>query len=136
MNWSGDNPSSLVGTGVIRPGILAVSLGTSDTVFACTPHPGPRPSHVFRSPTGEFMNLVCFRNGSLAREWVRFEHRLDWDGVARGSLEERPGNDGYVMLPWLETEITPLVRARGRQAVRLRSPRCRRRTCADSSKAR
>lgn len=108
INWSGDNPGSLVGTGVVRPGLLAVSLGTSDTVFACTPHPGPRPSHVFRSPTGEFMSLVCFRNGSLAREWIRFEHRLDWDTFAY-LLEERPGNDGYVMLPWLETEITPHV---------------------------
>lgn len=106
VNWSGDNPSSLVGTGVIRPGILAISLGTSDTVFACTPNRGPRPSHVFRSPTGDFMSLVCFRNGSLAREWIRAEHGLDWDTVAR-LLEQQPGNNGYVMLPWLETEITP-----------------------------
>lgn len=108
VNWSGDNPGSLVGTGVIRPGILAVSLGTSDTVFACTPHPGPRPAHVFRSPNGDFMSLVCFRNGSLAREWIRFEHRLDWDAFAN-LLEQQPGNHGYIMLPWLETEITPHV---------------------------
>lgn len=108
ITWSGDNPSSLVGTGVIRAGLLAISLGTSDTVFACTPNPGPRPSHVFRAPTGEFMSLVCFRNGSLAREWMRLEHGLDWDMVAR-LLEQRPGNDGYVMLPWHETEITPHV---------------------------
>ena len=108
INWSGDNPSSLVGTGVIRPGLLAISLGTSDTVFACTPHPGARPSHVFRAPTGDFMSLVCFRNGSLAREWIRLEHGLDWDTVAR-LLEQQPGNDGYVMLPWVETETTPHV---------------------------
>ncbi len=108
VNWSGDNPCSLVGTGVIRPGLLAVSLGTSDTVFACTPRPGPRPSHLFRAPTGDFMSLVCFRNGSLAREWIRAEHHLDWNGVAR-LLEQQPGNDGYVMLPWVETEITPRV---------------------------
>ena len=38
--WSGDNPCSLVGTGVIRPGLVAVSLGTSDTVFAVSPKPG------------------------------------------------------------------------------------------------
>ena len=31
--WSGDNPCSLVGTGIVRPGALAVSLGTSDTIF-------------------------------------------------------------------------------------------------------
>jgi xylulokinase len=106
--WSGDNPCSLVGTGVIRPGIIAVSLGTSDTVFANTESPMPGASHVFRAPTGDFMSLVCFSNGSLAREWVRLEHRLDWDAVAN-ILEERPGNDGYVMLPWLEREITPKV---------------------------
>lgn len=110
--WSGDNPNSLVGTGVIRPGVMAISLGTSDTIFACTTVPGARSSHVFRSPTGDFMSLVCFRNGSLAREWVRFEHRLDWDACAR-LLEERPGNDGYVMLPWLERETTPRVEHAG-----------------------
>lgn len=112
VNWSGDNPSSLVGTGVIGPGILAISLGTSDTVFACTPNPGPRPSHLFRAPTGDFMSLVCFRNGSLAREKIRSAHGLDWDAVAR-LLEQEPGNSGYVMLPWLETEITPDVRHAG-----------------------
>ena len=37
---------------------------------------------MFGSPTGEFMNLVCFRNGSLAREWVRSEHGLDWAAFA------------------------------------------------------
>jgi xylulokinase len=106
--WTGDNPSSLVGTGIIRDGVLAVSLGTSDTAFTCTTEPANDSSHVFRSPTGDFMNLVCFRNGSLAREWVRMEYRLDWDATAE-LLEASPGNDGSLMLPWLETEITPLV---------------------------
>jgi xylulokinase len=108
LPWTGDNPSSLVGTGVIREGVLAVSLGTSDTVFSCTPQPARNSSHVFRSPTGDFMNLVCFRNGSPAREWMRLEHRLDWADVAK-MLEQSPGNDGGVMLPWLETEITPRI---------------------------
>src|SRR5687768_14353681 len=31
--WSGDNPCSLIGTGVIGEGQLAISLGTSDTIF-------------------------------------------------------------------------------------------------------
>ena len=31
--WSGDNPCSLIGTGLVREGRLAVSLGTSDGVF-------------------------------------------------------------------------------------------------------
>jgi len=110
--WTGDNPSSLVGTGIIRDGVLAVSLGTSDTVFTCTTTPARTSSHVFRSPTGDFMNLVCFRNGSLAREWMRVEHRLDWDAVAT-LLERSPGNDGRLMLPWLEAEITPRIASPG-----------------------
>jgi len=106
--WTGDNPSSLIGTGTVRPGVLAVSLGTSDTVFASTAEPGAGASHVFRSPAGGVMNLICFRNGALAREWLRFEHRLEWNGFAH-LLDERPGNDGCVMLPWLEAETTPAV---------------------------
>lgn len=108
LPWTGDNPSSLIGTGIIREGVLAVSLGTSDTAFTCTREPARTSSHLFRSPTGDFMNLVCFRNGSLARETVRLGYGLGWDDVGV-MLEERPGNDGRVMLPWLDTEITPVV---------------------------
>jgi len=104
--WTGDNPSSLIGTGIIHGRVAAVSLGTSDTVFALTTTPAASSSHVFRSPTGDFMNLVCFRNGSLAREWVRTEYGLDWNAVA-ALLEAEPGNDGWLMLPWLELESTP-----------------------------
>jgi len=106
--WTGDNPSSLIGTGIIRDRVAAVSLGTSDTVFALTTTPAASSSHVFRSPTGNFMNLVCFRNGSLAREWVRMEYGLDWNAVA-SLLEAEPGNDGWLMLPWLEVESTPRI---------------------------
>lgn len=106
--WTGDNPSSLIGTGVIHDRVVAVSLGTSDTVFAVTTAPAGQASHVFRSPTGDFMSLVCFRNGSLARESARIEYGLDWDAIA-ALLERQPGNDGLVMLPWLEAEITPRV---------------------------
>jgi len=30
---TGDNPSSLVGLGIFNPGDIAISLGTSDTLF-------------------------------------------------------------------------------------------------------
>ena len=111
--WSGDNPSSLVGTGLVAEGHLAVSLGTSDTAFGYSREPRPGASHVFASPLGGFMNLVCFRNGSLTRDWVRRTHRLDWDGFSAALDRTPPGNGGAVMLPWLEAEITPPVRSPG-----------------------
>lgn len=111
--WSGDNPCSLVGTGIVQEGRLAISLGTSDTVFACMREPRAGASHVFGSPTGGYMGLVCFRNGSLARERIRDEYALDWDGFSR-ALEETPaGNGGAIMLPWFDPEIMPHVTEHG-----------------------
>lgn len=109
--WSGDNPCSLVGSGLVHEESIAISLGTSDTVFALTrePHVVASGSHVFGSPTGDYMSLICFKNGSLARERIRDAYGLDWNGFAR-ALEETPaGNSGGLLLPWFEPEITPRV---------------------------
>jgi hypothetical protein len=92
--WPDTDTARRIGSGVVTPGTLLVSLGTNDTVSA------------------EGMPALRFRNGSLAREWIRFEHRLDWNAFAY-LLEQTPGNGGYVMLPWLETEITPRVERAG-----------------------
>jgi xylulokinase len=110
--WSGDNPSSLVGTGLVREDLLAVSLGTSDTVFGLMREPRVDASgtgHVFASPTGDYMGLTCFKNGSLARERIRDEHGLDWAGFSAALDATPPGNGGALMLPWFEPEITPDV---------------------------
>lgn len=111
VTWTGDNPSSLIGTGNVHGDGLAISLGTSDTIFACTPNPDSAATHTFGAPMGGFMALVCFRNGSLARERVRDEHGLDWAGFTRALDDTPPGNDGALMLPWFEPEITPHVAA-------------------------
>jgi xylulokinase len=68
---------------------------------------------VFGAPTGDYMSLICFRNGALTREHVRDAHGLDWDGFARLLRATPPGNGGRVMLPWLQPEITPPVREPG-----------------------
>ena len=110
--WSGDNPSSLVGVGLVREGRVAVSLGTSDTVFGLMKEPtvdAGGVGHVFGAPTGDFMGLTCFSNGSLARERVRDMYGLSWPEFSRALAAAPPGNDGRIMLPWFEPEITPFV---------------------------
>jgi xylulokinase len=118
---SGDNPCSVAGLGLIEEGQLAVSLGTSDTCFglmrACRTDPRAE-GHVFVAPSGAYMSLICYKNGSLAREKVRDAHGLDWDGFAAALRATPPGNRGGLMLPWFEPEIvprvlTPGVRTRG-----------------------
>jgi xylulokinase len=114
--WSGDNPCSLVGTGLVTEGIVAVSLGTSDTIFGLMP--APRPSddgtgHVFASPTGAYMGMTVFKNGSLARERVRDAYGMGWPEFSAALGRTPAGNTGRTLLPWFDPEITPLVLSPG-----------------------
>jgi xylulokinase len=114
--WSGDNPCSLVGTGLVREGLIAVSLGTSDTVFGLMAEPrvdGGGMGHVFGAPTGDYMALTCFANGSLARERVRDAFGLTWSDFSATLLSTPAGNRGRVLLPWFDPEITPAVSIAG-----------------------
>tara|TARA_B100000809_G_scaffold201589_1_gene202219 strand:+ start:1341 stop:2963 length:1623 start_codon:yes stop_codon:yes gene_type:complete len=114
--WSGDNPCSLVGVGLVKPGRLAISLGTSDTLFGYLPEPRVDPAmegHTFGAPTGDYMSLICFKNGSLAREKICNGAGLDWAGFSAALRDTPPGNGGAIMLPWFEPEITPNVQEPG-----------------------
>lgn len=111
--WSGDNPCSLIGMGAASPGKVVISLGTSDTLFAAMPEPRTDPQgfgHVFGNPAGGYMSLICFKNGSLAREAIKESFQLDWSAFESQALAETPiGNEGLMMLPFYEPEITPAL---------------------------
>jgi xylulokinase len=98
--WSGDNPCSVVGLGLIREGMVAISLGTSDTYFGSmkncrTDEHGE--GHVFGSPTGDYMTLICFKNGSLAREKVRDTYGIkNWQDFGKAMDSTPPGNNDFV----------------------------------------
>ena len=110
--WSGDNPNSVVGLGLVEPGMVAISLGTSDTFFGtmaeCSTDPKGE-GHVFGSPAGGYMSLICFMNGSLAREQICDAYGLDWDGFSAAIQSTPVGNNGALMLPYFEPEIVPKV---------------------------
>ncbi|MEX1113887.1 MAG: FGGY-family carbohydrate kinase [Akkermansiaceae bacterium] len=109
--FTGDNPASLVGMGATAPGNVVISLGTSDTFFAAMPGPKTDPNgfgHVFGNPAGGFMSLICFRNGSLAREALRDQLSLDWSAFDREALATTLAAAGQnLMLPFFGPEITP-----------------------------
>jgi xylulokinase len=110
--WSGDNPCSLIGTGLVREGIVTISMGTSDVIFGLMREPRVDPTgtgHVFGSPTGEFMGLTVFSNGSLARERIRDTYALSWAEFSAALEATPPGNKGRLIVPWFEPEITPTV---------------------------
>jgi len=109
--FTGDNPASLVGMGATQPGNVVISLGTSDTYFAAMPGPRTDPNgygHVFGNPAGGYMSLICFRNGSLAREAMRDELGVDWSAFEKDALTASRDLAGKnLMLPFYGPEITP-----------------------------
>lgn len=115
--WSGDNPNSLIGIGCSQPGTVGVSLGSSDTVFAPLQNytlDEQGYGHIMGNPAGGFMSLICFTNGSLARERVRRDCQADWDFFDRQACAQTPpGNNGKLILPWFEPESTPAIATAG-----------------------
>jgi xylulokinase len=115
--WSGDNPCSVIGLGLIQEGRVAISLGTSDTYFGSMKRcrtDAHGEGHVFGSPTGDYMTLICFKNGSLAREKVRDSYGIkNWIEFGKLLAATPPGNNGGILLPWFEAEIVPRVNRPG-----------------------
>jgi xylulokinase len=115
--FTGDNPASLVGMGAASAGNVVISLGTSDTWFSATRDTASRMDgigHIFGNPMGGGMALVCFANGSLAREKLRDELGTDWAAFEDDALATTRAHAGRdLMLPFYGPEITPLAKFSG-----------------------
>ena len=112
--FSGDNPCSLAGLRLQRPGDVALSLGTSDTLFGSLTQPKPSGSegHVFASPVAPraYMAMICRKNGSLTREQTRNAVAgRSWQTFARLMAETPAGNGGQIGFHLQEPEITPPI---------------------------
>ncbi|WCJ35633.1 xylulose kinase-2 [Euphorbia peplus] len=111
VQWSGDNPNSLAGLTLSIPGDLAISLGTSDTVFGIAADPQPSlEGHVFPNPvdTKGYMVMLCYKNGSLTREDVRNRcAEKSWEVFNKFLEQTPPLNDGKIGFYYKDHEILP-----------------------------
>jgi xylulokinase len=109
----GDQAANAVGVGVLDPGTMALSLGTSGVLFAATDRAIHEPRgivHAFCHAVPDrwhLMSVMLSAGGSL--RWFR-------DAVAPGEDFERlvaqaadvsPGSDGLLFLPYLTGERSP-----------------------------
>ncbi|MFO0956180.1 MAG: xylulokinase [Isosphaeraceae bacterium] len=123
VGGGGDQPAGAVGNGIVRPGVVSATMGTSGVVFAHTPEAGYDP--LGRLQRGchavpgawHVMGVVLAAGGSF--QWFRNE--LGKADVA--SAQERgidpyfvltdeaatvgPGAEGLFFLPYLTGERTP-----------------------------
>ncbi|CAM8936531.1 unnamed protein product [Rhodiola kirilowii] len=111
IQWSGDNPNSLAGLTLSSPGDLAISLGTSDTVFGITNELNPRlEGHIFPNPVDmeSYMVMLVYKNGSLTREDVRNRYAENsWEVFNKNLEQTSPLNDGKIGFYYKEHEILP-----------------------------
>jgi xylulokinase len=126
---AGDQAASGVGAGVVREGIVSVTIGTSGVVFAATRHmpvpgaPGVSPllealCHAVPD-TWHYMGVMLSAGGSLRwfRDSVAYgnpglvnKHELNEDPyevMLRDAAQTPPGAEGLTFLPYLTGERTP-----------------------------
>ena len=109
----GDQAAQAVGVGAIRPGVLALTLGTSGVVFAPTDRPLVEPAgrlHAFcHAVPGmwHLMGVMLSAAGSLKWFHDTFTPHLTYDELVEPSGQVAAGAGGLLFLPYLTGERTP-----------------------------
>jgi xylulokinase len=109
----GDQAANAVGVGVVSPGTMALSLGTSGVVFAATDQPLYEPHgrvHAFCHAVPDrwhFMSVMLSAAGSL--RWFRdaLAPGEDFGRLVNSAAEVPAGSGGLIFLPYLSGERSP-----------------------------
>ncbi|MEG0584916.1 MAG: xylulokinase [Christensenellaceae bacterium] len=122
----GDQPAGGVGSGVVKTGTIAATIGTSGVVFGCcdTPFIDEQRRAMFslcHSVPDKYCFLGCTLGAGGSFKWIRDTFFADkkaefaqsgkdiYDYIT-GLAEQSPlGSDGLVFLPYLNGESTPHV---------------------------
>ena len=105
---TGDNMAAALGLG-LRPGDVAMSLGTSGTVFAVSSQRTIDPSGAvagFADATGRYLPLVATLNATRVTDAVAGWLGVDRDDLARLALDGPPPDD-LVLVPYFDGERSP-----------------------------
>jgi len=105
---TGDNMAAALGLG-LGPGDVAMSLGTSGTVYAVSDRPAADATGAvagFADATGRFLPLVCTLNATKVTDTVA--RWLGVDAAGLGALAQAaPDGPGPVLVPYFDGERTP-----------------------------
>ncbi|MEW5979088.1 MAG: xylulokinase [Acidobacteriota bacterium] len=130
VGGGGDQASGGTGNGIVAPGIVSSTIGTSGVVFAFVDKPArdqkgrvhtfchavPQQWHVMGVTQGAGLSLRWFRDHfggpelSLA-SWLK---RDAYEYLTEQAAQARPGCEGLIFLPYLMGERTPHLDANAR----------------------
>jgi len=130
VGGGGDQAAGAIGNGIVHPGLVSSTIGTSGVVFAFSDtialdpggrvhtfcHAVPGAWHVMGVTQGAGLSLRWFRDQFSAPEMVAAARAgLDpYDLLMREAQRARPGSAGAVWLPYLMGERTPHLDANAR----------------------
>ena len=106
---TGDNMGAALGLG-LRVGDVAISLGTSGTVFAVSATPTHDPSGAvagFAAATGDYLPLVCTLNATKVTDTVARWLGTDAPGLAALAMEAIEDSGDAMLVPYFDGERTP-----------------------------
>ena len=120
---AGDQAAGAVGMGIVRPGAVSATIGTSGVVFAATARPaldkGGRVHTFCHAIPGRWHVMGVTQAAGLSLRWFRDQFGVAGDGAASSSGDDPydllckeaasapPGSDGVLWAPYLMGERTP-----------------------------
>ncbi len=119
---AGDQGAGAVGMGVLKPGMVSATIGTSGVVFAATDKPTMDRLgrlHTFCHAAPGVWHVMGVTNGAgLSLRWLRdtFLAGVSYDEMTKEAASVPAGSDGVIWTPYLFGERTPHLDAQARAA--------------------
>lgn len=121
---AGDTAAAMLGSGLIRPGAVQLSVGSGAQIVAPAGELHIDPTlrtHLYRAATPEYPRggvartaslgrwyaMAAMQNAGLVLEWVRGVLGLSWDAAYQDAFSVPAGSEGLSFLPHLTGERTP-----------------------------
>lgn len=116
---AGDQAAGAVGMGIVKPGAVSATIGTSGVVFAATAGPsldkGGRVHTFCHAIPGRWHVMGVTQAAGLSLRWFRDQFGVSGDTsnedpyvlLCKEAAEAPPGSDGVLWLPYLMGERTP-----------------------------
>ncbi len=125
---AGDQAAGAVGMGVVAPGVVSATIGTSGVVFAATDRPARDPHgrvHTFcHANPGGWHVMGVTQAAGLSLRWFRDrfgagadDGRDPYDHLSDEAAAAPPGADGVIWAPYLMGERTPHLDPHARAAL-------------------
>jgi len=124
----GDQAAGAVGMGIVRPGAVSATIGTSGVVFAATDRPALDPAgrvHTFcHAVPGRWHIMGVTQGAGLSLRWFRDQFgagtangRDPYDRMTEEAALVSAGADGVLWAPYLMGERTPHLDPHARAAL-------------------